>query len=384
MASFPLRVSEADISELIGLTYQAALTGKAGWLDFLAKFGEVGDGLKTFFLIQSDHSNTSTGLLYDGFDPEWIAAFEAYYSAINPTPVKNFGIGDITTSGMMIDRTAMEASEFYNDWLRPQEDLIGAAAFTVTRSAEQVFIIGSSIRRRDADDKEIATARLLGLLKPHILRALKVQKTLCEQRIMLSLSARSAGEDLGIFVTQGHHSLVYANDFGESLLREADIVLHDELGRFRFADPENDKTHHDAIPAISDCLIGDVKSFSASIGGSSEFDYRCRITPLDTCNHLPGALAAIRAGSAGLNVLTIEKIRKTEDPTRMLATRYRLTQAEARVALKIAKGETLKQIAEAHAVALVTVRNQAKAAMSKVGVHRQIELALAVAKDIKA
>ncbi|WP_411351928.1 helix-turn-helix transcriptional regulator [Leisingera aquaemixtae] len=377
-----MKYTEEDFSELVGLTYQAALSGQAGWSDFLEKLGEIGDGLKTFFLIQESFSNAANGLLYDGYDPEWIAAFEAYYAAINPTSVKNFGVGEVMTSDMMIDRAQMERSEFYNDWLKPQEDLIGCAALTVNKSAEQVFIIGSSIRRRDVDEKEAATARLFGLIKPHVLRVLEIQKVLFEQRLLLSTGAQSPPETIGIFVTKGHHNLIYANEFGLSLLREGKAVVLDGFGRFKFSDPVNDRAHHAAIPAIVHDLIGEVKWFEAYVEENSEFFYRCKVTPLHAFEHLPGALSAIRSGSAGLNVLTIEQTRMADDPVQALVSRFGLTCAEARVSLKLADGQSVKAIAEAHSVSPVTVRNQIKSAMSKAGVHRQTELALKVLRAI--
>lgn len=85
-----------------------------------------------------------------------------------------------------------------------------------------------------------------------------------------------------------------------------------------------------------------------------------------------------------MNLLTIEQNRKAEDPRRALTVRFGLTRAEARAALRIANGETAKEIAEDLAVSLVTVRNQIKSAMSKVGAHRQIELALTVLKTFKS
>ena len=376
--------TEADVSELIGLTYQTALSGKSGWRDFLRRFGEIGDGFKTFFLVQDGYSNAANGILYDGFDPEWIDAFEAHYASTNPTPVDTLGVGDIKTSAMMIDPSEMEASEFYNDWLKPQGDLIGCAALTVNRSAEQVFMIGSSIRRRDIDEKEPATAKLLELIRPHVLRVLDIQKTLCEQRLLLSAAAHGPAERVGIFVTQGHQRLVYANDVGASLLSEGRIVRLDELGRFRFTDPADENAHHAAIPAIVSDIVGEVKCFEASAGADNGLACRCKVAPLRAYDTLPGALAAIRSGSAGLNLLTIEQTRKAEDPRRALAIRFGLTPAEARAALRIANGETAKEIAEDLAVSLVTVRNQIKSAMSKVGAHRQIELALTVLKTFKS
>jgi DNA-binding CsgD family transcriptional regulator/PAS domain-containing protein len=65
----------------------------------------------------------------------------------------------------------------------------------------------------------------------------------------------------------------------------------------------------------------------------------------------------------------------------LLAQAYRLTPAELRVALALAKGRDVKEIAELHGVSLNTVRGQLKSLMGKTDTHRQSEL---VALLIKA
>jgi DNA-binding CsgD family transcriptional regulator len=57
-----------------------------------------------------------------------------------------------------------------------------------------------------------------------------------------------------------------------------------------------------------------------------------------------------------------------------LRFRFRLTPAEARIALGIAEGATLAAIAEARGVSVSTARTQLKSVFAKTNVHRQAEL----------
>jgi DNA-binding CsgD family transcriptional regulator len=58
----------------------------------------------------------------------------------------------------------------------------------------------------------------------------------------------------------------------------------------------------------------------------------------------------------------------------VLHSRFRLTPAEARIALGIARGEALRAIAETHGIAVATARTQLKSVFKKTGTHRQAEL----------
>lgn len=58
----------------------------------------------------------------------------------------------------------------------------------------------------------------------------------------------------------------------------------------------------------------------------------------------------------------------------MLAESFSLTPAEARVAVRLAEGKVVKEIAQEHQIAVATVRSQVKAIFQKTGVRRQADL----------
>jgi DNA-binding CsgD family transcriptional regulator len=60
----------------------------------------------------------------------------------------------------------------------------------------------------------------------------------------------------------------------------------------------------------------------------------------------------------------------------VLGTRFRLTPAEARIALGIARGKPLADIADAHGITVQTARTQLKSVFSKTHTNRQAELAV--------
>jgi DNA-binding CsgD family transcriptional regulator len=59
-----------------------------------------------------------------------------------------------------------------------------------------------------------------------------------------------------------------------------------------------------------------------------------------------------------------------------LVASFQLTPAEARIALGIARGKTLANIAQLHGISVQTAKTQLKSVFSKTHTHRQAELAV--------
>jgi DNA-binding CsgD family transcriptional regulator len=58
----------------------------------------------------------------------------------------------------------------------------------------------------------------------------------------------------------------------------------------------------------------------------------------------------------------------------VLGSRFRLTPAEARIAIGIARGEALSHIANRHGITVQTARKQLKSVFSKTRTNRQAQL----------
>lgn len=65
---------------------------------------------------------------------------------------------------------------------------------------------------------------------------------------------------------------------------------------------------------------------------------------------------------------------------RILCSAFGLTQAEARIALGIMRGESVATIAAARGIAVATARTQLKSVFAKTRTHRQAELAAFVGR----
>jgi DNA-binding CsgD family transcriptional regulator len=73
-------------------------------------------------------------------------------------------------------------------------------------------------------------------------------------------------------------------------------------------------------------------------------------------------------------LVLIDPERRRKPPEAMLREAFDLTEAEARLAARLATGEALERASEDLAIAKTTARNQLRAIFTKSGVHRQAEL----------
>jgi len=88
----------------------------------------------------------------------------------------------------------------------------------------------------------------------------------------------------------------------------------------------------------------------------------------ETLGFAPKALVILR-GHSGL-----------EPEAELLRAAYSLTATEAAVAVQLARGIDREEIAKARGVSAATVHTQIKSIFGKVGVSREVELVLAVAR----
>ena len=98
---------------------------------------------------------------------------------------------------------------------------------------------------------------------------------------------------------------------------------------------------------------------------------------------LSGLAANVLADCQGIIVL-VDPERRARPSEAILRTAFSLTAAEARLASRLASGESIETSAEKLGIARDTARNQLKSIFAKTGVHRQAELVAALAVYLRA
>ncbi len=287
----------------------------------------------------------------------------------------NHGLSQIVTGDDLITSDEMKHTAFYNEWLHRLEihHVVGAA-FAV--GDERVGILGI---HRPLDGAHYAEfeRRRVGFLLPHLQRALKLSRRLSGVSLAQSAALDALDHvDAGILVVDSSRRIVYANALAEAMLRD-EAELGALGGRLVLKQPALDARFADII---RDTLaIGQGRLVGARPPLSLLRDEHLPITLTVTllrprwsrCDGQP-PLALIFLRDPERVVADIEKLRGL----------FGLTAAEAVIAADLAKGLSLDRIAQAHGVAIATVRSHLKKILAKSGTSRQAELVALIAMSI--
>jgi DNA-binding CsgD family transcriptional regulator len=181
--------------------------------------------------------------------------------------------------------------------------------------------------------------------------------------------------DLAAFVVEPDGRLQYANMLGERYLSgNAELFLDDGILK-----PRAKASRKYFKKLLADCGFqsvngepGTLASFVRLKEPARRFPLSVRVTPLEIPGHFlysARALVLVLIDSVGINDVCVENI----------AIEHGLTEAETCVLRHFGAARSLREISQLRGVSNETVRRQIKEIMSKMGVSRQVELALRLA-----
>ena len=259
----------------------------------------------------------------------------------------------------LVSRETYASSRIYNEWIRPMGDdtfhclggTIQAGAFL----AELGFHRGRAQRPFDEEQVRWANSQL-----GHLRRMLTIRHKLAAAEG--AQAAVTAGLDVigyAILLLKPDGTLVHANRAGEAMLRRGD-GLKLRGGRVRASSHDDDRK---LLAAFARCgARGGVQAGALLVGRRSGGSYEVSLTPTSMGDSRHIMLIAHDPAAADTSVAG------------RLRTLYGLTPAEAEVALGLAGGASLSDLAERRGTSIDTVRAQVKAALGKLGCRRQSEL----------
>ncbi|KRE08002.1 hypothetical protein ASE63_21970 [Bosea sp. Root381] len=346
-------------SDLIDLIY-ASLVGEATWQQFLNKLNETLPGAASTLFFHDHRTGQGAASLASGFDPVALRDYSAHYSSINPwmqklaeTPI---GIG--ITGEQLIDRRCFLRHEYYS-FINGFGFEAGIGA-TLFHDSSCSFLISTLTSSADADRND-AAARQLTMLAPHLRRAFRHYRTNRFDNVEAGITASLFDAlDVGVIVVGEGLKIRTASETGRSWLAAGEHVRMSALGTLRVVDTA-------AQEMLATMLA------------------RGYAGPRTWASYLPGAkLSLIRVLQdqiseylAGTSViLVMETLPKSPQPGDLaaLARALKLSNAEARVFIEIAGGQSIAQIAEKAELARETIRSQLKAVYAKTGVSSQAAL----------
>ena len=333
-------MSGADFERLVIDAYAAAADSDH-WPAFLAHM-RASFGADSATLQIHDLENLAGAIaLSSGTDSATEHAYNSYYAALNPW-VTSAGAalrpGRVLTSEMVLTPDALERTEFYADFLRPA-GLRHSVAAVVQRSDSTIafFALQLSRKRGALADEDIERVERL---MPHLTRAVELHRRVGALR-------------------EQHRALRDTLD-----LTPWAVLLVDRRWRIVFANRR--------AAAIERATLARVLLAAQSGGGAVLREeappLAVTVAPLAEANPFDAVDAATRI------VVVVDPAHERGLPESWLREAFGLTPAEARLAMALARGASLDEIAGSTNVRVATLRAHLKRVFSKTGTRRQSEL----------
>lgn len=373
-------ISAEAFGRLVEGVYDAGLD-PTRWPECL---GRISDFLDHAFIALHAHdiaAGMNLGILAYRYEASYLRSYAGHYAGMNPwnQMLARMPVGQALPSECIVPPDVLRRSEFYNEWLRPQEDIGTGGGITVFRSGSRFLRVSCNIRFRDANRLQPLLVETLNLLGPHLGRSFAIMRALAGATIGDTLKAQLEMSATPAFVFDRRGRVRFANGPAERLARDGEFVKL-VAGRFSFGDRDSDAALRRALNTLSDRdylnFDGSLAVRSATTGrvaGAALAPYRSTRMPVEPLQFLvedqPVAILFLRIPPERFDA----------------AIAFNLTKAESSLAAGLAEGRTLQSLAEERQVSLNTVRSQLKAVFAKTNTRRQAELvALLASPPIKA
>jgi DNA-binding CsgD family transcriptional regulator/PAS domain-containing protein len=355
-------VTVEDFSRLVSGIYAAA-TAPQHWQMAMREIHCAVGGTNSGLF--SDHGTSS---LQNTVPREAIQSYAEYYYRLDGVlaAVERGPVGEVRTGSELMP--LVRNSEFYEGFLRPLDIDDGLFVRLTDGPRPTCFIVAAPGRADPFDTLE--RVKVVSSLVPHFQQALRIHGNLA------ALSQNKA--DLASALDAVRHGIVIVgpdcwvldlNSAAEAILRVDDGV-HVHAGRIGATNTVTERRLYRALQAA---LVGDGsevrsgRSFTCE-RPSGKRPYVIHVLPL----HRTWSGEMPREARA--SVLIIDPEQESEPSATLLRRLFGLTRSEAEVAVRIARGGDVKEIAEELSVSLATVRTHLQHVFDKTDTHRQSEL----------
>lgn len=271
----------------------------------------------------------------------------------------------------VFDERFVEGDTFYQEFLIPH----GGRYISGTKLIDDehhVFLLGA-MRGAGSQPLGATDMDMLATVRHHAVEALKNQLHLRAQFAEFEMAKALFDQfSYPMLVLDEARGIWHMNSQGRDLLRERDI-LRDEGGVLMCGSATANNLLTEAIRSLhlsAGIQPHDIRRRVVTLDGASGRTWRLFLSPLrpeqsmGMFGAMPRALLIVHEDTDSGGDL---------DPL-LVAECFSLTPAEARVAVRIAHGQSPKEIAAAHGTSEATVRSQLNRTLQKAGVARQPDL----------
>jgi DNA-binding CsgD family transcriptional regulator len=357
--------SESDLVALIAAIYEAGMDFSL-WPDALGRIAAA-FGAPSAGMARQGKTLAECWGISSGVQPAAIKSYVEYYHAVNPIwqRVPNTPAGTVQTDTMVIPRGDLERTEFFNDYMLPQQ--IRGLLNSVVLLEEGRQTVVTMHGRQQFDDHDI---ELYKLITPHLQRAVQINLKSAQTKLNYAASIEALNRlNEGVMFVDVNAAVLFANSIAESLfvaeagLRQREGILYSKV-----------RSETAALHAlIAKC--GDNSSIPSS-GGFLSFSRAAGRLPLSLmiAPMPPRPLTWLISKRPVAIIFVIDPERIPKPASRQLTEQYGLTRAEAAFAIEILNGDGIQAAADRLSISRATARTHLARVFDKTGARRQSEL----------
>lgn len=356
-----------DWDGVVASVYEAA-AGIGSWQSVARDLLDVLEGSSASLMVVGPGGAPEL-LAMPGYSPTALQLYADHYHRVDLWAV----LGRLRPSMRAVLGTdhvaedAFERSEIWNDYARPQVGAFHMVGAAIALDERGVGLLGIH-RPRDAPAFGAESRARLERLLPHIRSALRLRS-----RIAGAACAARAAEDalamldFGVVIASPAGTCLYANPEAERIAAARDtLVLRTRGSPVEAARPEDARQLRR--------LVADAGRGGA--GGALNLRRPGQASVVVLVVPLPASLAeSVARGAVRPVMITLcDQARARPMQTAILREVYGLTDAEARLAIALCDGKSLREIADEQQVAISTLRFHMSALLAKTETRRQSEL----------
>jgi DNA-binding NarL/FixJ family response regulator len=366
---------QRKLTSLTTSIYDAALD-QALWPDVLASLAEFTGGQVAGLIIKDSAKRNVSAHFQAGVDDTYMQLYADTYSQLGPIASSPCGdLEQILTIPDLAPYDEFRRGRFYQEWAGPQ-GWVDAAMVTLCRTATCCAYL-SVARRESAGMVDPEMRRRMGLIVPHMRRAISIYRTIESKEAETETFADIFdGMNAGVIVIDSNCGIVHANTAGKDILSSGDL-LRSIGGRLAAGDANVDQTLRETVASTEHqdaevCAKSIVLPLSARDGER----YLAHVLPLTS---VARRRARRYAASAAAAMFVRKAALEAPSPPEVIRSTYNLTPAELRVLFAIVEIGGVPHVAAALGIADTTVKTHLSRLFEKTGAARQADLVKLVA-----
>lgn len=355
--------SESDLASLIAVVYEAGMDFGL-WPYALGRIASA-FGAPSAGIARQGRTLSECWGFSSAIDADTEKRYIDYYHSVNPIwqRASSTSVGTVQSDTMVMPRRELRRTEFFNDFLVPQQMESMLNAVVLVEEGRQTVV---TVRRNPQFEAD--HVKLYKLLAPHLQRAVQINLKLARAELNHNASVATLNhlED-GILFVDVDTNVKFANEAAEQFFANGDLLQR--KGRLHAGSSDETASLHAAIAKCARSRTQHVPSDFVSLRRQGRAPLSLLIAPL------PSENSFLLMPTQPMVVIFVNDPDKLSRPTVVhLREKFGMTPAEAGFALEISKGDGIQAAADRLSISMGTARTHLSRIFYKTGTRRQAEL----------